>query len=312
LSSRKRVKSGQESLLKHLEDAEKRGLPAHEKTRVILFIDIVGYSTYANHSSDNKVLELVRRFENIVRDMVDSFGGRVVMTAGDAVMACWHEKESLSKAAVCSLRIIKKLDEGNKHVSRSERIRVRVGIHCGQALQLQDGDIIGNAVNLSSRLQTAAKPGEVLMSATSAEIGKNFADMPVCNNIGSMRMKGYDQAISVCCLEDEPKKQWVKFITDSFSSPFKLANWTWGAWAFAIVGLFFCLGMILTPSSAEFPHPEFTAAAFFILGFGWALQWAMYRPRTVSIYHPFFRIIFMSLWGVIVIFLGGYFGCWPS
>jgi class 3 adenylate cyclase len=312
MSRRKSFKSGQKSLLKHLEDAEKRGLPAHEKTRVILFMDIVGYATFASRSSDDKALELVRRFENIARSMIDQHDGRIVMTAGDAIMACWHEKESLNKAAVCSREIMKALDDENKHVSRAERIRIRTGLHCGQALQLQDGDIIGNAVNLASRLQTAAKPGEILMSSEAAAIGKDNKHMPVCNKIGNMRLKGFDQAISVCCLEDEPKKQWMKLITDSFSSPLKLTNWTWGAWAFIIVGLLFSLGMLFTSPSDEFPRPELTAAGLFILAFGWAFQWASYRPRTISIYHPFFRIVFMSLWFLAVIFLGGMFGCWPS
>ncbi len=302
-TNRKR-ESGQENLLHHLRQAEKRGLPAQEKTRVIIFIDIVGYSTFASRSSDTQALELVRRFENAARDLISQSGGRVVMTAGDAVMACWHDRENLGNAAECARLIKKRLDAENRQKVRNEKIRIRVGIHCGKVLELQDGDVIGNAVNLASRLQTAAKPGEILISAKASEIGCSCRDMPASNKIGCMRLKGFDQAVEVCCLSDRQKNQWIKPVTDAFASPFNLKNWSWGAWAFIVAGLLFGLGMIMSSPSAEFPRPDLTAAGLFCLFFGWAFLWACYRPRTISFYHPFFRIGVLLIWSLIIIFAG--------
>ncbi len=312
MDSKRTRESGQENLIHHLRQAGKRGLPAHERTCVIMFIDIVGYSTFVSHSTDSQALELVRRFENAARSLISEFDGRVVMTAGDAIMACWTGRENLGRAARCARLIKQRLDEENSQKPRGEKIRIRVGIHCGPVLELQDGDIIGNAVNLSCRLQTAAKPGEVLISAEAAKNGTKCRDMPASNKVGYMRLKGFDQAVEVCCLADRPKKQWGKPITDSFTSPFKLKNWSWGAGAFLVAGALLGLGMMMTSPSAEFPHPKLTAAGLFLLFFGWAVLWACYRPRTVSFFHPFFRAGGVLAWSLVVIFAGGYYGCWPG
>jgi class 3 adenylate cyclase len=312
LSGNRIQETGQQHLRRHIELAEKRGLPARKRICVIMFIDIVGYSTFASRTTDSKALELVRRFENAARELISDYGGRVVMTAGDAVMACWNRKEMLGRAATCALLIRQRLNRENRSHPRAEKIRIRVGIHCGQVLELQDGDIIGNAVNLSARLQTAAKPGEVLISSVAAEMGKACQDMPASDKVGYMRLKGFDQAVEVAHLGKSGKPQCLKPITDSLASPFQLKNWGWGSYAFVVAGLLFGLGMTMTSASAEFPQPKLTALGLFVLFLGWAILWASYRPRTISFLHPVFRVSGMLFWGLVVIFAGGYCGCWPG
>lgn len=304
--------TGQENLRDHLRQAEKRGLPARERTCVILFIDIVGYSVFASRSTDSQALELVRRFENAARDLIDKFGGRVVMTAGDAIMACWNGRTNLGSAARCALLIRQRLDLENRSKPRSEKIRIRGGIHCGQVLELQDGDIIGSAVNLAARLQTGAKPGEILLSADAAAAGAVCREMPVSQKVGYMRLKGFDQAVAVCGITEKKEAPWLKPVIDSFSSPLKLKNWAWGPWAFLVIGLLLGLGMAMTSPTADFPQPKLTAVGLFMLFLGWAFMWASYRPRTISFLHPFFRIGSLLFWCLAVVFAGGYYGCWPG
>ena len=292
--------TGREQVLRELEAAEKRGQPAAEDECVVLFADIVGYSTYASRRGDEAALDLVRCFEGAARGPIDDTGGRVVMTAGDAILACWP-KDLLADAVQVSERMIEALNEANRERPRSDRIRVRVGIHRGPVMRLQDGDLIGNGVNLACRIQTAALPSEILLSSEAAEAGRACEAMPPTRRLGMMRLKGIETPVEIHRVERTPGEYQRRALHEALTRALLPTQWSAASWTFAVVGALLALG---TFGSQDFARPITTAAAFGVLFVGCAMLWAAYRPRTVSRWHVVLRLILVALWSIVAVSLG--------
>lgn len=300
--------SGRERLLRHLEESEQRGMPAEEHECVVLFADIVGYSTYANRKGDAAALELVRRFEAAARGPINDSGGRVVMTAGDAILACWP-KDLLSDAVSVSKGIVDQLDKANEDRHGGEQIHVRVGIHCGKVMRLQDGDLIGNGVNLACRIQTAALPGEILLSADAIDAGKACSDMPPNRRVGPMQLKGMGSPVQVHRVERAPGVYFRRALLDACWRALVPARWPVGSWVFVAIGVLLGIG---TFAGGGFVHPGTTALAFWLCFVGCGMLWAAYQPRTASGWHLPIRLGLVLLWLVIFVVCGGLLGVWAS
>ena len=293
--------SGQHELLEKLEQAEQRGLPAQEDECVVLFVDIVGYSKYASSHSDEEALEMVRRFEGAARDLIDESGGRVVMTAGDAIMACWQSKDALAKAVSQAMAMMDKLKLDNAKRPRAEHIRVRVGIHCGTVMRLQDGDLIGHAVNLAARIQTAAVPGEILLSGAAVEQGSLCDDMPRTRRVGAFRLKNIDQPQMLYAVETQAGGHLKRAFRDGVQRAVNFREWPIGSWVIFIIGLLFTTGCfvgeegeaLFTDAVGERMPSAIGTLSLFV---GWTLIWSGYRWRTVSVWHRVLKIASLLMW----------------
>ncbi len=304
--------SGQHELLEKLEQAEQRGLPAQEDECVVLFVDIVGYSKYASTHTDEEALEMVRRFEQAARGLIDRSGGRVVMTAGDAIMACWQSSSALSKAVNQALAMMDKLKLDNAQHKRAERIRVRVGIHCGRVMRLQDGDLIGHAVNLAARIQTAAMPDEILLSEAAAECGADSPDMPPLRRVGRFQLKNIDEPQTLYCVETRRGGHLKRALRAGFARAFNPRQWPLTAWAILIVGALFSAGCFVKDENGEaaFRSPAGAAAVVAAAFLGWAMIWAGYRWRTISLWHRLGKLALAAAWFVVAAAAGALAGLW--
>ena len=132
---------------------EARGLAA------IVFADLAGYTALAQ-ANELKALKLLEQYQNVVRGVVPRFKGREVKTVGDAFLI---EFGSTLEAVLCSVEIQKELGARNGAVGPEDRFEARIGIHVGD-VERRSGDILGDAVNLASRIQGVAAPGGVCLS----------------------------------------------------------------------------------------------------------------------------------------------------
>ena len=119
----------------------------------VWFADVVGYSRLASANEDG-ALRLVDRFQTCVRGVVERHGGRVVKFVGDAALA---EFSSTDAAARSALLLHEEFQQGS-------HTQLRIGLHVGDVVPQDDGDVMGDGVNLAVRLQAEAEPGEVLVS----------------------------------------------------------------------------------------------------------------------------------------------------
>ncbi|QQG48842.1 MAG: hypothetical protein HY247_00530 [archaeon] len=139
--------------LETFKEAPTRGLAA------IMFTDVVGYTSLAQKDEKN-ALKLRGEQQTIVRSLLPRFHGREVKTMGDAFMV---EFASALEASLCAVEIQKAVRSRNSKAGKSGQVMLRIGIHVGD-VERDGRDIVGDAVNIASRIHTAAEPGGICIS----------------------------------------------------------------------------------------------------------------------------------------------------
>jgi TolB-like protein/class 3 adenylate cyclase len=129
------------------------------KLAVILHADVVGYSRLAGEDEDATYRKLKELLGLISRTVV-SYHGRIVNTAGDAVLAMF---EAAVDAVSCAAAVQHDLTALNQDVPDERKVLFRIGINIGDVIE-DDGDIYGDGVNVAARLEGLAQPGGICIS----------------------------------------------------------------------------------------------------------------------------------------------------
>ncbi len=128
------------------------------------------------------------RHDAILRAAIESSGGQVVKTTGDGMMAVFGGAVDATAAALAA-----QLGILAEAWGETGRLRVRMGIHSGQAEHRGD-DYFGPAVNRAARIMAAGHGGQVLLSESASALAR--ADLPAgadLTNLGGYRLRGLDQ-----------------------------------------------------------------------------------------------------------------------
>ena len=124
----------------------------------VVFVDIVGSTERVAAMGDRGWVLLLERFLDGLRRQVDRFGGAVVKSTGDGLVATF---DGPARAVRCSLAAIE--------IARAHGLEVRCGLHTGEIERSQD-DIAGLAVHVAQRISALASPATVLVSRTTADV----------------------------------------------------------------------------------------------------------------------------------------------
>ena len=141
-------------------------LISREREIVVLFTDIVGFSTISEGRSAAKVAALLNRHFGLLGAIIDQEGGTIDKYIGDSIMAFWgaplEQKDSADRAVRSAQRIAQKLHVDNQRRARKglKPLRIRIGIHKGPALVGNIGapgrvnyTLVGDTVNVAQRLE---------------------------------------------------------------------------------------------------------------------------------------------------------------
>ncbi len=155
------------------------------RTVTTLFCDLVGFTAMSERHDPEDVNALLRRYYAAARRVVESYGGTVEKYIGDAVVAVFgvptlHEDDP-ERAVRAGLRLVDEIDA--LPGIDGAPLEVRVGVNTGEVLVALDidpnsgeGFLIGDAVNVAARLQSAAPPMAVAVGeATHAATEKVFS-----------------------------------------------------------------------------------------------------------------------------------------
>ena len=135
---------------------------AHVERRLaaILAADIAGYSALMGADEVRTVHDL-KGHQAIVLPMVGEFGGRIIDTAGDGILA---EFPSVVNAVKCAVSIQSEMIERNAAINPKHRMQFRVGINVGDVIY-DEARIYGDGINVAARLEGIAEPGGICISS---------------------------------------------------------------------------------------------------------------------------------------------------
>ena len=161
----------------HSEQPDLSPHAAPDGTVTMLFTDIQDSVAITERLGDQRWMELLRSHNAIVREQVQRHQGHEVKSWGDAFMVVFANPR---RALQCAVEIQRAMARHNE--SAEEAVRVRIGLHTGEAVQEADpdgrADFYGRHVNLTSRIANQATGGEILVSSLlkeQTESGGDFA-----------------------------------------------------------------------------------------------------------------------------------------
>jgi TolB-like protein/class 3 adenylate cyclase len=131
------------------------------KIAAILVADIVGYSRLAGTDEDRTLSRLRGLRSDLIDPAIDAHHGRIVKRTGDGILI---EFRSVVDAVRCAIEVQNGMAERNAGLPPDRRIEFRIGIHLGDVVEESDGDLMGDGVNIASRLEGIAEPGAVCLS----------------------------------------------------------------------------------------------------------------------------------------------------
>ena len=164
----------------------------------VWFADVVGYSRLMSENEGDAVA-VVRLLQAVCREIVPASGGRVIKFLGDGALAEFKSTDSAVRAAIAVQQAFTERSEAGRHGARE----LRIGVHVGDVVASEDGDLYGDGINVASRLQAAAEPGQVLVSG---EVWRQLKPRPEFSfeSLGARTLKGIDGPVDVYAARMDP------------------------------------------------------------------------------------------------------------
>ena len=176
--------------------------PSSERRLVsVLFADLVGFTTLSENRDPEEVRELLSRYFETSRQLIERYGGTVEKFIGDAVMAVWGapvaKEDDAERAVRASLELVAAVSALGQEVDAPE-LKARAGVLTGEAAVTigaeGQGMVAGDMVNTASRIQSAAEPGTVLVG----ESTKRSSEAAIAyDDAGEHELKGKAEPVQL-------------------------------------------------------------------------------------------------------------------
>jgi adenylate cyclase len=190
-----------------LKDPERLALIGERREVTVLFCDLRGFTPLSERLNPEQVVNLLNEFYTLAIETVFQHDGTLDKFMGDAVMAVFgapipHHDHAL-RAIKTSLAMRERFETFNADRARRglETIGAGIGVSVGEVVAGTVGTedrmeytVIGDSVNLASRLESNAKAGQILISQRTWE---RVQDQVEARPLGPIRVKGKEEEVEI-------------------------------------------------------------------------------------------------------------------
>jgi adenylate cyclase len=195
-----------EMIIRGSHKAQDDFMEAKELTTTILFTDMVKFTTLSETMHPREINALLNQHFSRMTDIVFDHNGTLDKYLGDGIMAVFgapmEKKDDAKRAVQAALEIRKDFLDMMENSSSETKFDIRMGINTGRVVagnigspRRLDYTVIGDPVNTASRLESIAKPNQILIGEeTYKQVkGKKFN----IKKIGHTKLKGKKEEIMV-------------------------------------------------------------------------------------------------------------------
>jgi class 3 adenylate cyclase/predicted ATPase len=176
-------------------------LPAGERRQLtVLFCDLVGSTPLSQQLDAEEWREVLARYQQAASDVVARFGGHVAKSLGDGLLIYFGwptaREDDPERAVRAGLAIVDALAAlgATLSVGNGTRLAVRIGLHTGPVVIADGGEIFGDTTNIAARVQSAAEPDTVVITAATQRL---VAGIFVVEERGPQAMKGVREPVTL-------------------------------------------------------------------------------------------------------------------
>ncbi|MGY8995542.1 MAG: adenylate/guanylate cyclase domain-containing protein, partial [Alphaproteobacteria bacterium] len=161
------------------------------KLVAVFYADVAGYSRLTGADEVGTHQRVMTMLDDVTA-RINEADGTVLRYAGDAVLATFP---SVVLAVDTAGAIQTALANGNAEIDNDERVQIRIGINLGDVIE-DRGEVYGDGVNLAARLEAAAEPGGICLSAGAHDQVEGKASITFTDG-GSQNFKNIDKPVHV-------------------------------------------------------------------------------------------------------------------
>ncbi|MFU8802698.1 MAG: adenylate/guanylate cyclase domain-containing protein [Bradymonadaceae bacterium] len=165
----------------------------------VMFADIRGFTSYSETHTPQQVVDMLNEYFELMVDVIFKHEGTLDKFIGDEIMAIWgapiSHPDDTERAVRCAVEMQQVLEKYN--LDRQEEhdiLRIGVGLNTGEVVAGYMGStksmnytVMGDTVNIASRVCSAAGPGEVIIGENTFE---EVGELVVCEKLPPTKLKG--------------------------------------------------------------------------------------------------------------------------
>jgi class 3 adenylate cyclase len=160
----------------------------------LVHADLAGFTRLMETGESQTFRHLKTAQSKVWRPAIAAGGGRLVGTAGDAMLA---EFASALAAVSAAIDIQERMRRLNDRLAEDQRLLFRIGVHLGEVIvDDEDQNIFGDGVNIAARIQALAEPGGIAVSRAVRDIAGTFATYAFIDG-GEHRPKNVSRAVQI-------------------------------------------------------------------------------------------------------------------
>ncbi|WP_019605431.1 adenylate/guanylate cyclase domain-containing protein [Teredinibacter turnerae] len=195
---------------KAINEGREQSLASERKRITVFFSDIRGFSSLTEELEAETLTDVLNTYLTEMVNIASKHRGTIDKFMGDAVMVIFGDTQSEGLKADCIRCLAMAIDMRKKMKELQTRwynqgikkpLQIRMGINTGYCTvgsfgtnHYMDYTVLGTHVNLASRLESAAAPGEILISHETWCLVK---DVIMCRDKGEIKAKGFSHPIKV-------------------------------------------------------------------------------------------------------------------